>query len=184
MNRITYGVLIALALSTTAGCQRGPERTLDYDVLYRDFAVYNASTVAEYRKRWIGNGLTELDRVLLAGELIQVDPPHGAEYLTILAAAAKSTDPVIAAAAATSLRGAEDAEALDILAGLVSSTKPQVARAAAWSLDFKRQNMVAGALSDDEGARLGRKVDEICGRASLAQYVREIVCRPNPGVRG
>lgn len=168
-------VLMAALLPTA--CSRVPEHTLDPETLYQDFATYNAGTVAAYRQKWEGNGLTDMDRAMLAGELAGRDPSRSAEYFAYLRAVVLSQDAVIAETAANSLRNARGDEALDLLATMATSSRPQVARAAAQSLDFKRQSVLGSRRTGHEADALNEQIEELCARKSLAGYVRQVVCR-------
>jgi HEAT repeat protein len=170
-------VPVFMAALLPTACSRVPEHTLDPETLYQDFATYNVATVAVYRQKWEGNDLTDMDRAMLAGELIGRDPSRSAEYFAYLKATVHSKDSVIAETAANSLRNARGDEALDLLVTMATSSRPQVALAAVRSLDFKRQSVLGSRTNGHEADALNERIKELCARRSLAGYARQVVCR-------
>ncbi|MEJ2790850.1 MULTISPECIES: hypothetical protein [unclassified Pseudoxanthomonas] len=176
MEKCAEKFVLLVVSALMLGCSPESNRSLDPVVIADEFAKSPTSASVDYRKKWDGNQLTELDRTTLAGELLRADSPRGAEYLAQIRASARSDDPEIAAAAANSLRNANDDESLDMLEELSASHKPQVARAAAHSFGYKRQEIVGGELTGPDATRVELRLGRICSRSPLVGYVRELVC--------
>jgi len=159
------------------GCDRATERTISADVIAEDFVNPNATVVASYRQKWEGTQLTELDRTILAGELLRADQGRGAEYLAHLRVAINSQNAIVSAAAVSSLRNARGDDALELLVKMATSPRPEVARAAGHALNFRRREVEGGDVSSREAKYLETRIEQLCARQPLASYVRELICR-------
>lgn len=178
MGMIPSSLIIVFAFSLT-GCGDNL-RTIDPEEIAEDFSQNRDQATVKYRSVW-GNkndGISSIDRVTIAGELMAADPQNYTEYYSYVAEALQSRDAKLASAAANSMRNARGSEAISSLLSAVSSNEAIVARASAHALAFKLQVATHGGADQDELSLLREGIDSKCKDRATVEYVREVICTP------